>query len=208
MFNAIRYFSKYNTIILFAGMMTFALFYGMQLMILSDDTIPERKPPIKLGNVTMPEWEPDVLHKTPKPEEIEDPPAVPDIEPRVIPDDQVIATGWTKGPTLDPGELEPFPGLGPMDGNAMPIAQIQPVYPTRAQERGIEGYVIVQFDVNETGSVINPDVLVSVPEGVFDRAALRAIERWRYQPKVENGKAMKMYGLQTKFNFNLRGSAD
>jgi protein TonB len=86
----------------------------------------------------------------------------------------------------------------------MPIAQIQPQYPESAVRKNIEGFVIVEFDVHETGGVINPDVLVSVPAGVFDRASIRALERWRYQPKIIQGKAVPLRGLQTKFNFNIR----
>ncbi|MGA0934010.1 MAG: energy transducer TonB [Pseudohongiellaceae bacterium] len=51
----------------------------------------------------------------------------------------------------------------------------QPQYPYAAARRGLKGFVIVEFDVSEVGAVINPEILVSVPEGAFDRAALRAL---------------------------------
>jgi protein TonB len=101
-------------------------------------------------------------------------------------------------------EIEDWSISGPVDGNALPLARIEPTYPNRAASRGIEGFVIVEFDVSETGQVINAFVLGAEPPAVFNRAALRAIERWKYNPRIVNGKAVKMTGLRTRFSFSLR----
>lgn len=87
------------------------------------------------------------------------------------------------------------PYLGPlaaveMDSGFIPLSQQPPQYPYKAAQRGIEGWVRVAFDVTETGSVENVDVIESDPPGVFDKAARRAVSRWRFKPRIVNGKAV------------------
>ena len=89
------------------------------------------------------------------------------------------------------------------DTNAIPLVQVQPAYPQRALQKGIEGYVIVEFDVDDNGQVINPRVLYAQPTGYFESASLRALERYRYQPKVMNGQAVKMFGVQQKLIYGI-----
>ena len=52
------------------------------------------------------------------------------------------------------------------------LRKVQPIYPTRALERGIEGYVLLEFTVTDAGIAIDPTVVESDPTGIFDRAAL------------------------------------
>jgi len=69
--------------------------------------------------------------------------------------------------------------------------------------RGIEGWVQVQFTISETGSVIDATVVDSSPKNVFDDAAIKAITRWRYNPKVEGAVAVQRKGVQTILRFQL-----
>lgn len=69
-----------------------------------------------------------------------------------------------------------------------PLVRIPPQYPESARTKRTEGYVILRFTVTETGSVANPEVLRSEPPGVFDRAATRAVLRWKYQPQIVDGR--------------------
>lgn len=68
-----------------------------------------------------------------------------------------------------------------------PLVRVPPNYPMSAVQKKIEGYVLVRFTVTETGSVEDPEILRSEPPVVFDRAAKRAILRWKYQPQIVNG---------------------
>jgi periplasmic protein TonB len=61
----------------------------------------------------------------------------------------------------------------------------------------------VEFDGDETGGVISPRVLYAEAESYFENAALRALERYRYQLKVVNGRAVKMFSVQQKLSFTL-----
>lgn len=81
------------------------------------------------------------------------------------------------------GSLAPplMPGASPLTPNV----RVEPVYPRRAQVRGIEGYVVVGFTVNPDGTTSQLEILDSLPPITFDRAALKAVERWRFEPQAE-----------------------
>lgn len=89
------------------------------------------------------------------------------------------------------------------DGDYLPIVKVEPVYPRRAQEQGIEGYVLLSFTVTPTGAVENPQVLESQPKGVFDDAATRAVLRFKYKPRIENGKPISVPNVQHVLSFAI-----
>lgn len=92
---------------------------------------------------------------------------------------------------------------GPVDGDLLPIVKVMPVYPIRAQAQGIEGYVIIQFTVDELGRVIDPVVVDAMPNRVFNKAALDAVRRYKYKPRVVNGLPMIVTGVQQRLTFEL-----
>ncbi len=64
---------------------------------------------------------------------------------------------------------------------------VRPVYPPRALERSVAGWVDIEFTVARDGSTRDATVRGSEPMGVFDRAALESVAHWRYQPRAVNG---------------------
>ena len=82
------------------------------------------------------------------------------------------------------------------------LSQVNPSYPMRAKSRNIEGWVRVQFTVTVSGAVTNAHVVDASPPGIFDSAALAAIQQSRFKPKMVNGKAVNATATR-KFNFNL-----
>jgi len=121
-------------------------------------------------------------------------PQVPPPPPRVSSFDPVAVGG---GFSVDPPEAAP--PTGPAGGT------VRPVYPQRALTRGIEGHVLVQFTIDELGRVVNATVLHAEPRGVFERAALQAVERFRYKPRVVNGEPIPVSGVQHRLSFELDG---
>jgi protein TonB len=89
------------------------------------------------------------------------------------------------------------------DRDVIPLVRINPDYPPRALSRGLEGWVQVQFTITATGTVKDPVVVDAMPKSIFDDAALKAIARWRYNPKVEGGTAVERVGVQTIIRFQL-----
>ena len=88
--------------------------------------------------------------------------------------------------------------------DVIPVVRVPTDYPVREQTRGIEGWVQIQFSVTATGMVRDPVVVAAEPRGVFDEAALKAIARWRYNPRVDGGVAVERVGLQTVIRFELQ----
>lgn len=71
--------------------------------------------------------------------------------------------------------------------NVQPLYRVPPMYPRRAYERGIEGWVFVEFTISKEGAVKEPVVLDSEPKGQFEKAALKAVRKWRYVPVAQGG---------------------
>ena len=90
-----------------------------------------------------------------------------------------------------------------VDEEAMPVFRIPPIYPQRAAKRGIEGWVEIEFTITALGTVKNARVIAASPEGIFDQAALRAISRWKFKPKVLDEKAVERFGVRQRINFQL-----
>jgi protein TonB len=89
------------------------------------------------------------------------------------------------------------------DRDVIPLVRINPDYPARALSRGIEGWVLVEFTIGPSGTVVDPKVLDADPKNMFDDAALKAISRWKYNPKVENGVAVERRGIRVVLRFDL-----
>jgi TonB family protein len=99
-------------------------------------------------------------------------------------------------------------GLLPMTNNIMsPLIRTTPNYPSRALQRGLEGFVELSFTVGRFGSLIDPVVINAEPEGVFDRAALQAIRRWKYSPAVNNGQTIETYDVLHRIVFQMDPSS-
>lgn len=81
----------------------------------------------------------------------------------------------------------PFSG-GTGDGDVIPIVQIEPQYPREALIECISGVVNLEFTILEDGSVEDPRVISSDPPRLFDRSALRAILRWKFKPRIIDGR--------------------
>ncbi len=88
------------------------------------------------------------------------------------------------------------------EGDIVPLLRIQPQYPRDAAMNQIEGWVRVEFTIDETGSVRSPRVVESRPPRVFDREAIRAILRWKFKPRVVDGVPTSRQITQT-IEFNL-----
>lgn len=94
-------------------------------------------------------------------------------------------------------------GLSSTDGEFLPIVKVAPMYPSRAQSQGIEGWVLVSFTVTEAGSVVDPVVVEATPPGVFDEAAKRAVLKFKYKPRVVDGRPIPVPGVQHLITFKL-----
>ena len=81
------------------------------------------------------------------------------------------------------------------------------VYPAAARGKGVEGRVVVQYDVTAAGTVANAAVVESEPPGVFDAAALDAVRTWRFRPMVDRGEVVPAVARISELVFRLGESS-
>ena len=181
---------------------TLALFYIMTVLIRGDDTLEfVRKPTMPVDWIPVLEDEPVIR----KPREDPPPPVQPPpVTPRTKVTDEIVTVGieWTDPGILVEGEK---PTIGVSDGEAVPLVTSAPDYPPRAIAQGIQGWVIVEFAIDPQGKVFAPRVVEGQPAGIFDIAALKAIARYKYKPRVINGEGVSVEGIRQRIVFELEG---
>ncbi|WP_018982791.1 energy transducer TonB [Salinimonas chungwhensis] len=141
--------------------------------------------------------------KPPKPEQ---PP--PQMQPQQMDSPSPDAEGTSMDFSTEVGAdggLEGGLALDSGDGEYLPIVKVSPVYPRRALQRGIEGFVIVEFTVSKQGAVRDPIVVEANPEGIFEQAAIDAAMKFKYKPRVVNGEATAVSGVQNRITFQIDG---
>jgi len=62
-----------------------------------------------------------------------------------------------------------------------PTSIVNPRYPRKASEEGIEGWVKFQFDVDKYGQPYNVALIDAEPRRIFERDARRAIAQWKFE---------------------------
>ena len=93
-------------------------------------------------------------------------------------------------------------GMNVAEGDYLPIVRVAPVYPARALSRGLEGYVDMSFTVTTAGTVQDPVVLFST-SSLFDRAATRAVLKFKYKPRVVDGVPVDVPNVKTRITFKI-----
>ncbi|HYN22158.1 MAG TPA: TonB family protein, partial [Thermoanaerobaculia bacterium] len=96
-----------------------------------------------------------------------------------------------------------FSGGGGLDRDPVPLVRIDPQYPSQAQQRRLEGWVHVRFTISGAGTVKGAKVVKS-SDLVFESAALRAVEQWKYQPQMDAGKPIDREGVDVIIRFTLK----
>ena len=99
------------------------------------------------------------------------------------------------GPYL--GALQKGSGLSGFDTDVIPVVRVQAAYPRRAKQAGIEGSVTMEVLIKPDGTVSQAKVLESTPPRMFDQAALVAIQRWKFRPKIVDGTPVSQRARQT-----------
>ncbi len=185
------------------AIVTFLLFLIMQAVIQNDGANLDEGPKGKLLDMVRLTEDEEIQTKQRKPK----PPPPPDEPPPDMPkptfDSSDVSQGVDIGAVDVNVDLNVGGGGFSSDGEYLPIVKVAPVYPRRAQTRGIEGYVLLEFTVTKTGAVENPVVIEAKPPGIFDRAAINAALKFKYKPKVVNGAAIDVAGVRNRITFEL-----
>ena len=200
-------FVRWAVSMVMAAGITLGLFYFMQFLIATGEQFDERVNVVRIVDATMPDIEMEVIEEIDKPELIEE---VQDQE-LDTPDRQV---NLDSGPALniERSSVEVDTGLdiggaqiSATDGDYLPLVAIAPQYPTRAAQRGIQGWCLVSFTVDGQGNVIEDTIAVvdAEPASIFDRSSIRAASRFKFQPRVIDGQGVEVPGVQYLFRYQL-----
>ena len=112
---------------------------------------------------------------------------------------------WVFRFELEDEELpEPEPGEDEIQFRELiPMRYITPAYPESARAQGIEGHVVVRFNVSVQGAVENISVVESVPLGGFDASALAAAARLRFEPRIVLNEPVAVENVEYRFDWTL-----
>lgn len=185
------------------AIVTFLLLVLMVTLILTGSQEMQEEERRKIGDIFQPEREVTERRERDKP----DRPDEPDEPPPDMPQDQEDFSAPEGALTMGAPQFGADlggPGDFARDSDYIPVYVPQPQFPRRAQTRGVGGYAVVEVIITRTGAVRDPELLEEHPEGYgFGRAALRAAERLRYNPRVVDGEAQEVPGVLYRFTFQI-----
>ncbi len=87
--------------------------------------------------------------------------------------------------------------------NAVPKKRVSPKYPTRVAKMGGEGWVQISYVISEEGKVLEPRIIDSAGHNDLERAALRAIKKWTFEPAMENGEPIQQCDTKVQMDFSI-----
>ena len=178
------------------------LFMVMNALIDRDFENPEIKAR-KIADIVKPDETIETNVTEQKPEKVEDPEEPPpEIQPLEFDMDMDTNVANLAPSTSVDIELSSS-GMSSGDGEYLPIVKVAPIYPRRAQTRGITGYCIVEYTVTKTGSIRDPQPVDCQPQGVFESASVKASLKFKYKPRVVDGEPIEVAGVQNKFTYEL-----
>ena len=93
--------------------------------------------------------------------------------------------------------IDPSTGVavrGPLPPDTLPriIRRVEPEYPPVALQEKTQGVVTVQISISTEGKVTEATVVEGIPEGGFDRQALKAVRKWEFEPSLRDGDPVGM----------------
>ncbi len=198
-------FARFGIAILSGVAVTVSLLWLMQFLIATGKSpITDPKKQYFLDFVRVKQQEITNLEepKPEKPPKPEQPP--PDIPPPsrddINPNAQTVSVG---APQISgAGDIAGPGALSYSDGEYLPIVRVAPIYPNSALSRGKEGYVDLMFTVTQAGTVRDPVVTFST-SSLFERAAKKAVLKFKYKPRVVDGSPVDVPGVETRIRFSL-----
>ena len=193
-------YQKYGLAAAGGTVVSFASILLMALLIATGEVSLDESNLRKIVDVVMPVRDPELIDSVERPDEAEPEPdqLPPEVDIENI--EELLDQSVTPNLNFKKRRSGDF-----MDGSYVPIFQVPPQYPRRAAERGIEGCVVLKYVVTEVGSVRDPEVIQSIPKGIFDRAAIRAALRYKYKPLIRDGNAVEVEGVTQRITFVLEG---
>lgn len=183
---------------------TFALLWIMQVLIATGKEALTDKSEFRFVDFVRVKQEELLEQKKPKPKK----PPDPEQEPPDVPPPQMDSMDTAQ--SVNVGRLSvstdvSIGGIGGfenVDGEYLPIVKVAPIYPRRAQSRGLSGYCILNFTVTRLGTVTNIQV-DECTSSLFERASVNAAGKFKYKPRVVDGEPIDVPGVRHKITFEI-----
>jgi periplasmic protein TonB len=190
---------------LYGVLVTFSMFWTMHLLIEGGKYIAGDQETLATVDFVRLKKESELetreRKKPPKPEPPKQPPP-PKMNVETPPPD-APATPFQMPKLAIPTNISGGPFLGSFTGGDLsayseliPLVRIAPQYPRNAARDGISGWVEFEVTINPDGTVRSARPTKAQPRGVFESAATQAIMKWKFKPKVVEGKGVESKGLQ------------
>jgi protein TonB len=198
-------FARIGVSILLGTLVTFLLLWVMQILIatgkgaLSDNKDFAFADFVRVRQEEMLERKKPKPKKPPKPEE-----QPPDVPPPQMDDLDTSGQSITIG-RVDVNTGVSIGGIGgfqSVDGEYLPIVKVAPIYPRRAQSRGLSGHCILQFTVTAAGTTADVKSL-ECSSSVFERSSISAAAKFKYKPRVVDGVPIDTPGVKHRITFQI-----
>ncbi len=201
--NNFRGLKRYGLAFGLGGLAALSLLWVMQFLIASGEAAATEDRSTQFVDFVRlkPPEEPDPPVDPPDP-----PPPPENPPPQVQPDnadkDRGPVVDWLpEPPDVSETEKAATSDLG-FAGDLLPLVRTQPAYPITAQKRGLEGYCDLEFTVTEVGKTADVQVTYCT-NSVFERPSVRALSKFKYQPRVVDGNPVAVTGMQMRLTFKI-----
>jgi periplasmic protein TonB len=198
--------------VIFGAITTFGLFSLMNSLINNEMKEPDQSKAIKIPDMRMPDTKIENRFEEAKPEKPQEPEAPPPElpEPEFATPDAGVGGINMQVSIVKPSFSGPQ-GISLNEGNYMPIVTVAHEYPSSALSRGMEGSCTVEFTVTETGATKDivpvPELCTNKKDGqpttVWNRASVKAVSKFKFKPKVVEGKAIEVPGVRYKLTYQM-----
>lgn len=190
--------------LLMSILVTLGLIASMYALIKMKDPELDEKKAFKLPKFTYVAKNEDVqtiAPKPPRPDEVQEQPDVP--ETKIVPDRVDVNSDLGLG-AVKVGINRDLKGFNSNDGEYLPIFRAPPVFPRRALERGICGWVELTYTVTSAGTTKDA-VVVNSSSKMFERNAVKAALKYKYKPRQVGGKAVDVPNVGILISFKVDG---
>jgi len=196
---------RFLAVSLLAASITFGLFWVMQALVGVEGQMVDAKATrivdfVRLKRDTQPETKKREIPDQKAPDQPPPPPQM-DFSQNLNPDE---AMGTIAPVVSDVAELVSVDlGMGGSDRDVVPLVRVEPRYPMSAKQQGVEGWVELAFTITKAGTVKDVVVTAANPGTIFNRAAVQAVSKWKYNPKIKDGIAVERTNVKQRIRFQL-----
>lgn len=202
--NAVRWLKRYALALTVGGVAAFSLLWVMQFLIATGEAAITEQRETRFVEFVRVIPDTPVEPEDDRPDKPDDPPPPPPpITPNPFdPQEEVTRVFKPDPPPSEGGGVGEIDRDTILDGDLLPLVRVAPEYPLTALRRGLEGYCDVECTVTPKGTT--DDVrTVYCTSALFKRASIKAVQQFKYKPRVVNGVPLAVSGVRYRVRFEI-----